>query len=41
MIGALEETIADPALREEIRGAMAKLADWMRNQPGNPHDARR
>ena len=41
MSGPLEETVADPTLRAEVYGAMAKLADWMRNQPGNPHDAGR
>ncbi len=39
MRGALNETVADTALRAELFGAFAKLADWMRNQPGNPHDA--
>ena len=38
MRGALEETVADAAAREEVYGAMAKLADWMRNTAGNPHD---
>ncbi|MEP9356686.1 group II truncated hemoglobin [Xanthobacter sp. KR7-65] len=38
MRGALEETVADGAARAEIYGAMAKLADWMRNTAGNPHD---
>ncbi|MFS8035729.1 group II truncated hemoglobin [Xanthobacter sp. AM11] len=38
MRGALDETVADAAAREEIYGALAKLADWMRNQAGNPHD---
>lgn len=38
MQGALEETIADADARQEIYGLMAKLADWMRNQAGNPHD---
>lgn len=40
MRGALEETIADGRVRAEIDGALTKLADWMRNRPGNPHDAR-
>ena len=40
MRGALEETIADANARREVDAAMAKLADWMRNQAGNPHDAR-
>lgn len=33
MRGALEETITDTALRDDIFGAMARLADHMRNQP--------
>ncbi len=37
---ALEETILDTTAREEIFGNMRKLADWMRNQSGNPHDAK-
>ena len=40
MRGALEEQIADAGARQEIDAAMTKLADWMRNQAGNPHDAR-
>jgi hemoglobin len=39
MGGALEETVADAEVRAEIYGTLAKLADWMRNQGGNPHDA--
>jgi hemoglobin len=38
MHGALEETVADAAARAAIYDAMAKLADWMRNTAGNPHD---
>jgi hemoglobin len=38
MEGALEEAVADAAARGEIREALARLADWMRNQAGNPHD---
>ena len=38
MQGALEETVADAAARAAIYDAMAKLADWMRNTAGNPHD---
>lgn len=38
MRGALDETVAEAALREELYEAMAKLANWMRNDPGNPHD---
>ncbi|MBC9876503.1 group II truncated hemoglobin [Bradyrhizobium sp. INPA01-394B] len=40
MRGALEETVADAAARGELDAALTKLADWMRNQAGNPHDAR-
>jgi hemoglobin len=39
MRGALEETVADGAARQELDAALTKLADWMRNQAGNPHDA--
>ena len=38
MQGALEDTVADTGARKEIYGLLAKLADWMRNQAGNPHD---
>lgn len=38
MKGALEETVADAEARQEIYALLAKLADWMRNQAGNPHD---
>jgi hemoglobin len=41
MRGALDETVTDAAAREEIYAALARLADWMRNQAGNPHDAGR
>ena len=37
---ALDQAIADPEARSEIHSALVKLADWMRNQPGNPHDAK-
>ncbi|POF33878.1 group II truncated hemoglobin [Roseibium marinum] len=40
MRGALEEVISDAEARAGLYENMAKLADWMRNQPGNPHDAR-
>lgn len=40
MRGALEETVADAQARQDVDAAMTKLADWMRNQAGNPHDAR-
>jgi hemoglobin len=39
MRGALDETVADAAAREAIYATLAKLADWMRNTAGNPHDA--
>ncbi|WP_226581660.1 group II truncated hemoglobin [Acuticoccus sediminis] len=38
---ALSVAITDDVARIEIYTNMAKLADWMRNLPGNPHDARR
>lgn len=41
MRGALKEVVADAALRDELFQAFFKLADWVRNQPGNPHDRRR
>jgi hemoglobin len=33
MRGALEETVADAAIRRHIDEALSKLADWMRNRP--------
>jgi len=39
MRGALEETIADRVARQELDAALTKLADWMRNEAGNPRDA--
>jgi hemoglobin len=39
MRGALAETVADDGARKQLDDAMTKLADWMRNQAGNPHDA--
>lgn len=39
MRGALVETVADDAARQDLDAALTKLADWMRNQAGNPHDA--
>lgn len=41
MRGALEEVVADAALRDELFRTFFKLADWMRNQPGNAHDRQR
>lgn len=40
MRGALDEVVADAALRDDLYQAFFKLADWVRNQPGNPHDRR-
>jgi hemoglobin len=39
MRGALEENVEDTAARLEMYEALAKLANWIRNQAGNPHDA--
>lgn len=39
MRGAMTETIADDNARRELDAALTGLADWMRNQAGNPHDA--
>jgi hemoglobin len=39
MRGAMAETIVDGGARQELDAALTKLADWMRNQAGNPHDA--
>ena len=41
MRGALAEAVADEAARRELDGKFAGLADWMRNQGDNPHDARK
>ena len=40
MGAALDEVVADPAVRELLHGAFLKLADWVRNDPENPHDKR-
>lgn len=37
MRAALSETISDVPVRSEIDLALAKLADWIRNQEGNPY----
>ncbi len=39
MRGALEATVRDSAARRDLDAALTKLADWMRNQADNPHDA--
>ncbi len=41
MRGALDETVVESGVRRELDVALTKLADWMRNQEGNPHDARK
>jgi hemoglobin len=38
MRGALDQVVVDQALRDELYQAFYKLADWVRNEPGNPHD---
>jgi len=38
MRAALDDVVGASPLRDELDGALTKLADWMRNQPGNPHD---
>jgi hemoglobin len=38
MRGAMDEAITDDAARREIYGLLEKLANWMRNSEGNPHD---
>jgi hemoglobin len=35
MDAALETEVADPNLRAQLRASMAKLADWMRTDPGH------
>ncbi|HYA79473.1 MAG TPA: group II truncated hemoglobin [Methylocystis sp.] len=37
---ALEETVQDEVSRAQIAQNLAKLADWMRNDPDNAHDNR-
>jgi hemoglobin len=39
MNGALEEVVDDEALRVQLAQSFYKLADWVRNDDGNPHDA--
>jgi hemoglobin len=40
MAFALEESIENPEARRTVLAELEKLAHWMRNGPGNPHDAR-
>ncbi|WP_020177088.1 group II truncated hemoglobin [Methyloferula stellata] len=39
MTGALEEVVEDASLRAQLHQSFFKLADWLRNDDGNPHDA--
>ncbi len=39
MNAALDENIDNAPIREQLKAQLAKLADWMRNDPGNAHDA--
>jgi len=39
MTGALEEVVDDEPLRAQLAQSFYKLADWVRNDDGNPHDA--
>ena len=36
MTNALEQTVTDAKIRQEIYGGLSKLADWMRNQQPQP-----
>lgn len=36
MDAALSQVACEPQVRDQVREAMLKLADWMRNQPNNP-----
>jgi hemoglobin len=38
MGAALDVAIEDATLRERVRQELAKLADWVRNDPDNEHD---
>jgi len=38
MRGALDDVVKDAALRAQLEQAFYKLADWVRNDDGNPHD---
>jgi hemoglobin len=40
MRGAMDEVIVDAKTRQEIYASLEKLADWLRNTAGNPHDSR-
>lgn len=38
MKGAMEEVISEDDVRRQIYTVIEKLANWMRNTAGNPHD---
>jgi len=38
MRSALQVAVTEEAARAEIYALLSKLADWMRNRSGNPHD---
>ncbi len=39
MTGALEDVVENPSLRAQLQQSFFKLADWVRNDDGNPHDS--
>jgi hemoglobin len=39
MQGALDEVVENEALRAHLSQSFYKLADWVRNDSGNPHDS--
>jgi hemoglobin len=39
MTSALEDVVKDVPLRAQLQQSFFKLADWVRNDDGNPHDA--
>jgi hemoglobin len=41
MRGALETVVTQEPLRKTIEERLFQLADWVRNDAGNPHDAKR
>jgi hemoglobin len=41
MRSAVNDVVADAALRDELLAAFLKLADWLRNDPDNMHDKHR
>jgi hemoglobin len=39
MNAALDECVDNAGVRSQLNQQLTKLADWMRNDPGNAHDA--